>query len=209
MFFNQSMTKLIIINKIISIINNDLMDFFFVQISPYNYFNDNKGILSAIIREKQEMVDNNLHNTGMAITMDLGREFSIHPPDKLTVSKRLAYIALSESYSFTEVESKGPRFKSMVINERNEAVLSFENAERGLFSPNDEIIGFEIAGKDRIFYPAIAQIIDYGKHVKVYNDKVLFPVAVRYCFRDWCVGNLYNTSGLPASSFRTDKWDNN
>lgn len=189
--------------------NSDSLSFFFVQIAPYDYFNDNKGMLSAIVREKQEMVDNNLHNTGMAVTMDLGREFSVHPPDKITVSERLAFIALSESYSFTEVAYKGPRFKLMEINEKNEAIISFENAEGGLFSPQNEIEGFEIAGKDRVFQPAKAQIIDYGKHLKVYNENVADPVAVRYCFKDWCVGKLYNTAGLPASSFRTDKWDIN
>jgi len=32
------------------------------------------------------------------------------------------------------------------------------------------------------------------------------PVAVRYAFKDYIKGTLYNMSGLPASSFRTDNW---
>jgi len=33
------------------------------------------------------------------------------------------------------------------------------------------------------------------------------PVAVRYAFEDFVVGELFNTEGLPASSFRTDDWE--
>lgn len=32
-------------------------------------------------------------------------------------------------------------------------------------------------------------------------------VAVRYCFRNWCRGNLYNNCGVPAAPFRTDDWN--
>jgi len=31
-------------------------------------------------------------------------------------------------------------------------------------------------------------------------------VAVRYGFSNYVDGALYNTEGLPASSFRTDNW---
>ena len=37
-------------------------------------------------------------------------------------------------------------------------------------------------------------------------DKVQHPVAVRYAFKEWVKGELYNNDGLPASSFRTDNW---
>jgi len=30
------------------------------------------------------------------------------------------------------------------------------------------------------------------------------PMAVRYAYKDYVKGDLYNTEGLPASSFRTD-----
>ena len=32
------------------------------------------------------------------------------------------------------------------------------------------------------------------------------PVAVRYCFRNWLLGNLANAGGLPLFPFRTDNW---
>jgi sialate O-acetylesterase len=39
------------------------------------------------------------------------------------------------------------------------------------------------------------------------SDKVNNPVAVRYAWRNWVMGTLYDTNLLPASSFRTDEWD--
>ena len=39
----------------------------------------------------------------------------------------------------------------------------------------------------------------------VWNDKILYPVIVRYAWADNPEGaNLYNKEGLPASPFQTD-----
>jgi sialate O-acetylesterase len=64
---------------------------------------------------------------------------------------------------------------------------------------------FEIAGADKHFYPAKAMIS--GSSVTVSSGQVKNPVAVRYAFKDFVVGDLFGTNGLPVSSFRTDDWD--
>lgn len=87
----------------------------------------------------------------------------------------------------------------------NGLILKFKNAKNGLFTHNT-LEGFEIAGEDKIFYPADAKIIN-RKEVFVKNDKVSNPVAVRYAWKNWVIGTLFNTSLLPASSFRTDDWN--
>ena len=79
----------------------------------------------------------------------------------------------------------------------------------GIFGDSDtvsELEGFEIAGSDKVFYPAVATI-KRGKYVIVKSDEVKNPVAVRYAWRDWVKGTLFDTNLLPASSFRTDSWD--
>lgn len=60
--------------------------------------------------------------------------------------------------------------------------LSFKNAEKGLYA-YDELTGFEIAGADKVFYPATAKIMN-KKKVLVKSDKVANPVAVRYAWRN-------------------------
>ena len=69
--------------------------------------------------------------------------------------------------------------------------------------------GFEIAGDDKKFYPAKAQIVDRTPTVKVWSEQVSQPVAVRYAFRNYADNiTLRNTFGLAAFPFRTDTWDN-
>ena len=75
-----------------------------------------------------------------------------------------------------------------------------------LLSPIDtDLTGFEIAGEDKVFHPATGRVS--GKTVIVSNPDVPKPVAVRYCFRNWGVGTLFNNYGIPASPFRTDDWN--
>jgi sialate O-acetylesterase len=68
---------------------------------------------------------------------------------------------------------------------------------------NCDLPTFEIAGDDRVFHPAEAWASRNRVYVK--SDKVKHPVAVRYAFHDWVVGDLMH-DGLPVSSFRTDNW---
>jgi len=42
--------------------------------------------------------------------------------------------------------------------------------------------------------------------VVVSSPQVKNPVAVRYAFKDFVVGDLFGNDGLPVSSFRTDDW---
>ena len=63
---------------------------------------------------------------------------------------------------------------------------------------------FEIAGEDQKFYPAKAIIT--GSSVTVTAQEVKNPVAVRYAFKDFVVGDLFSTEGFPVSSFRSDDW---
>jgi len=67
------------------------------------------------------------------------------------------------------------------------------------------VSGFEVAGDDRRFHPAIA-VIEGGAIVAA-SDEVPTPRALRYAWSDNPVqANLVNSDGLPASPFRTDDW---
>ena len=64
------------------------------------------------------------------------------------------------------------------------------------------LTGFTIAGGDRRFMPARAEI--RADTVAVWSDGVPAPVAVRYGWANIPVVNLCNREGLPASPFRSD-----
>lgn len=174
--------------------------FYFVQIAPYRY---DSLVNTELIREVQLNTYLKTPNTGMAVTMDIGDYNTIHPAEKIIVGKRLAYWSLAKTYGINGIAYAGPDFKEMKV-EGKQAKLSFNYAENGLSTFGKPLDGFTIAGSDKKFYPAEAKIV--GKEVVLTSDKVDTPVAVRYCWKNYADGSLYNTSGLPASSFRTDSW---
>ena len=181
--------------------------FYYVQIAPYMYGNNNAFQTvdnSAFIREAQLQCLDLIPNSGIAITMDIGDDYCIHPPKKKEVANRLLFNALNQTYGYKSVDHAAPIFSSQEIKDGG-IVLKFKNAETGLYS-YDQLEGFEIAGDDKVFYPANAKIVN-RKDVFVISDEVPNPVAVRYAWRNWVVGTLYDVNLLPAPSFRTDKWD--
>jgi sialate O-acetylesterase len=181
---------------------NDSASFYYVQIAPYTYGADT-GRKSAYLRESQLNAASSIPDAGMAVAMDVGTQRGIHPPDKTTVSKRLLYLALAKTYHKPGIAFSGPVYKSMKTD-GNKINIYFNYAENGITTFGKELSNFEISGADKVFYPATAKITNTG--VTVQSDKVQEPVAVRYGFKDWVVGELYNDEGLPASSFRTDDW---
>ena len=186
--------------------NQGSFPFYFVQIAPYRYSGSDKSE-SAYLREAQLKTMLQTKNSGMAVTLDIGNEFSIHPDKKIIIGKRLAYWALAKDYKIKGIPFSGPVYKSIEIND-DKAIVDFDYAESGFVFFNGKINGFEIAGEDKIFHPASVSIM-YGKNVSkltITSDKVKKPVAVRYGWKNYLKGNLYNTKGLPASSFRSDNW---
>lgn len=181
--------------------------FYYVQIAPFFYnapnaFNEVDN--TAFIREIQLQCLDLIPNSGMAVTLDVGRKFCIHPPQKKEVAERLLFWALNKTYGFNNIDAESPIYGSSKV-ENGGMTLTFDKAETGLYA-YDELTGFEIAGEDKVFYPAMAKIVK-GTTIFVKSDKVKKPVAVRYAWTNWIQGTLYDSNLLPASSFRTDDWD--
>ncbi len=179
---------------------------YYAQIAPFIYDSTNRLDArnnAAFMREAQMHCLDLIPNSGIAITMDIGEADNIHPPKKKEVADRLLYNALHHTYGYKEVSFSGPVYDSMEV--KNGGIyLSFRGAENGLYTFN-KLNGFLIAGADKIFYPAKASI-SRGRQVFVINEEVKNPVAVRYAWRSWDMGTLFDTWLLPASSFRTDQW---
>lgn len=175
--------------------------FYFVQIAPWKYPADKE--LVPYLQEAQFKAMASIPNSGMAVSADVGSPITIHPPDKTAIAKRLAYWALGNTYSKKGISYKSPSYKSVVFKS-DTAELKFNDAPLGFYSSHSEIQGFEIAGSDKIFYPAKGSFTAAG--IRLISESVKSPVAVRYAFTDWIQGGIYNTDGLPLTPFRTDDW---
>jgi len=132
----------------------------------------------------------------------VGSEFTIHPPDKTTVAMRLLYWALGDTYGRKGIAFESPSLRSTRIDS-DRIIVTVGPAPMGLTSYDRAVTGFELAGRDHIFYPATARIAARGT-VVVRSDRVARPVAVRYGFKDWISANLFSNEGLPVAPFRSD-----
>jgi sialate O-acetylesterase len=139
-------------------------------------------------------------NSGMAVSSDVGNENDVHPQNKKPVGERLARWALADTYNLPIVKS-GPLFKSVTF-QKNKAVIEFSEAKQLKTSDNLKPTSFEVAGYDKVFYPAIAEI--NGNKITVSNLKIDNPVFVRYGWSSFSEGNLVNEENLPASTFSTE-----
>ena len=176
--------------------------FYYCQIAPYDYslieWKD-----SQYLREQQAKAETMIPNARMAVLMDAGLEYGIHPRKKRQAGERLAILALANTY-----DVKGmPDFAvyKEVTFQNDTAVVAFDRSKEWVyFEHGTTSKNFEVAGADHVFHPATKVWVSRNR-VYVVCDEVKHPIAVRYAFKDWVDGDLMH-DGLPVSSFRTDNW---
>lgn len=188
--------------------NQGEFPFYFVQIAPFDYTRYHKNTYlakynSAYLREAQWQASKEIPNAAMAVIMDIGEKDNIHPVDKQKGGSRLAYLALAKTYGMSGFEFESPEFNAMEIK-GSTVTVSFNNVPNGITAYNKEVLGFEMAGEDQVFYPA--QAVLRSKSVLLSSPQVEKPVAVRYLFKDFTTAEIFSVGGLPLSSFRTDTW---
>ncbi|MBR1464518.1 MAG: 9-O-acetylesterase [Prevotella sp.] len=186
--------------------------FYFVEIAPYHYDNVDAD-WGAKLREQQYRASTIIPNSALVCTNDLVYPYEttqIHPAQKKPVGQRLAYLALNKTYGMEEVGCMSPSFKDMKIS--NDTVFIHLSNDLGAINRFMGIEGFELAGEDRVFHPAKASHFwkpgggYWNEAISIVSPEVKQPVAVRYCFKNFQIGNLKNAAGLPLFPFRTDDW---
>ena len=170
--------------------------FLFVQIAPF------QGYDCHALWEAQFQTLKTVPNTGMVVTTDIGDVKDIHPKDKQNVGKRLALWALAKTYG-RDVVCSGPIYKGMKI-EGDKIQLTFDYGTGMKASDGKPLSYFKIAGADRVFHAANAEVD--GDTLVVSSPEVKKPEAVRFAQQGQATPNLVNGTGLPASPFRTDAW---
>lgn len=182
---------------------NDL-PFYFVQLPGLNR-------PWAPFRQMQFEIANEISNTGMAITYDLGHPTDVHPNNKKPVGHRLARLALSNNYGINLV-ANGPTFSyaeqetSFIKVTFNSAHFHQKNSTSSaltLLDNSAKLNGFEIAAADGVFIAADAEI--RNEHIIVRHQSISMPAMVRYGWFDDPMNkaNLGNKAGLPAAPFNS------
>lgn len=208
----------------------DKLPMYTVELPPYDY-GDINGDWGAKFREAQHTIAHTLENSGCVCTSDLIYDYEptqVHGTKKLEIGQRLAYMAATRDYNIKGIAAEAPEFDHMKTVDANSGELEviagtavaqkrpskgkvtylyFKNGNDG-FSRLDNIQGFEAAGADGKFYPAVvwAGSDSQGCLLKLVCPKVADVKHVRYCFKNFIPGKLHGMRGLPVVPFRTDNF---
>jgi sialate O-acetylesterase len=195
-----------------SVIQQDDLSFYFVQIAPFPYStkfkNRNKEINTESLPrfwDAQTACLDAIPDCGMVVITDItGNVNDIHPRNKRDVGARLARWAMAKNYGDSNMVYSGPKYKTMSAKGK-QAILEFDYSGSGLKSLDGKPLSqFMIAGGDKKFVEATAKVV--GNTVVVEAAGVDKPTAVRFGWEETVIGNLGNQEGLPAIPFRTDSW---
>lgn len=171
------------------------LPFYFVQLSSLNRPS------WPWFRDSQRLLMQQIPYTGMAVSSDKGDSLDVHPRDKQPIGERLARWALHKEYGFSNLLPSGPLFKSARIVGK-QVMVDFHYGKGLQPSNGKELIGFEIAETDGLYYPAKATI--QGECIILYSPQVKTPRFIRYGWQPFTRANLINVEGLPASTFREE-----
>ncbi|MEG1729052.1 MAG: sialate O-acetylesterase [Bacteroidaceae bacterium] len=175
--------------------------FYLVQIAPHTY--SSSGNTPALLREQQEFVTQHVPNTEMITISDLVEDVQqIHPKDKRSVGERLGNLALSNVYRVQAGPYRSPTFYQ-AKRVKNKIVVSFKGLNGKLLCNGKSITGVTICGKEGVYLPAKAKI--HKNELVVWAPSIEQPQAVRYCFDDATIGNLFSEEHIPVAPFRTSK----
>ena len=192
--------------------HNEKLPFIFVQISTQMrpFAEANKLSSHAELRESQEIVSKTVPFTGMVTAIDLGDDdHDTHPKNKEPLAQRLCDMALYQVYGLKEyrLRSLYPALAKYEV-QGNKVIIELSNCQELHTNDGREPANFQIAGKDRRYHWAQAEIS--GNKLIVSSPGVNEPVAVRYAWSHsfQVRPNLYNEADLPVLPFRTEPYPN-
>jgi sialate O-acetylesterase len=182
--------------------NQGEFPFYFVQIAPFQYGNED-GTILAQFWEAQAAVQQ-LAKTGMVVINDIATLQDIHPPNKQDVGKRLAMLALKNDYGLTKIIANSPEVESFKAA-GDKFMVTFKNTAGGLKTRDGKAPShFEIIGPgSRTFVPASASID--GDTVTLSAEGVTTPAAFRFAWDKLAEPNLMGGTGLPVGACRGGK----
>ncbi len=201
------------------------LPFYWAQLTRYK-------VDESEVREGQRLTLQSVavkKNTGMIALTDVfgnykGGEGScredIHPWGKKIVGERFAAYALRDCYGM-DVDVTGPVYVSserkgnkleltfdakgklqIMPKEKYADKVTMDKINKGKLDPN-RIAEFEIAGADKKFYVASAQI--EGNKIILTSNSVREPLYARYAWGEYPeMPNLTDGTGLPAAAFTTE-----
>ena len=183
------------------------MPFIFALLAPYDHGNADGRWRPKFVETQLNAAAITPHSYAVCLET-LGDRVTIHPPRKQEVADMMVLRALTSVYGCqVGMTVDYPRPRSIEYLEDGRVKILFSNVWSNLQSISSRrIVGFELAGADRVFHLAEAEVDWDGQSVYVQCADVAKPVAVRYSYRNFMDSNLQTSFGIPVPPFRTDDW---
>lgn len=173
--------------------DNQQMPFYFAQLSSLDRPSWPE------FRDCQRQLVTQIPNSGMVVTSDWGDSLDVHPVHKREIGERFALLAMAKTYGRELFYAEPEVIFAFQNNEKVE--VGFKNTVQLKTSNNEEINELEVAGTDKVFYPANGKI--EGNKIVVFNPKEEIS-QIRYGWKPYSSGNLVNERGFPISTFKID-----
>lgn len=184
------------------------LPFIYTLLAPYEH-GDPDGRWRPHFVEAQMRTADSIPNAWYVSTETLGNKVTVHPSQKKEVADMMVMRALQNVYGMNPgISIEPPRLESVDFGEDGTVKVRLTQVWSNLGSISSRsVIGFELAGEDRAFHLADAEIDWDGQTLLVRCAEVPHPVAVRYSFRNWMGANLAKSNGIPVPPFRSDDWE--
>lgn len=172
--------------------NQPSLPFYYTQLSSIDTLHY-KSQYWPFFRDEQRKLMSTLKHCGMAISSDLGALHDVHPTNKKDIGERLSLWALSKTYH-QRIIYCGPSPKK-AIYKKNRVIITFTHSLKRLQKSTGTLLkSFSLNGIDD------CNATIRGRKVIIHATGK--PPFIYYGWKPFSNGNLVNSAGLPASTFR-------
>lgn len=167
------------------------LPFYFVQLPSLNRPSWGK------FRNDQRLLEDELKNIHMAVTLDLGNKNNVHPSNKIPVGHRLAKLVRRYEYG-QNIHAQHPEVINLT-QKKDHFLLKFSHAKKLKTLDKRAVKGFQAMDLKGNYHPLKAKII--GRK-KVQIDRPAYSIQkILYGFKPFTPANLCNEESVPISTF--------
>jgi len=153
----------------------------------------------AALREAQRQVAAEDPRSGLAVAIDIGDRYDIHPTNKQELGRRLARVARHVAYR-EALPASGP-VATAARRDGDAVAVEFADVTGSLVAyGSDAPIGFELCGAGPGTCRYVRAELD-GRRVRLHAADATGATRVRHAWADSPVVTLFDGAGLPAGPF--------
>ncbi|WP_295974695.1 sialate O-acetylesterase [uncultured Xanthomonas sp.] len=154
----------------------------------------------AQVREAQRRVAAEDPYSGLAVAIDIGDAYDIHPPNKQELGRRLARAARHVVYGERALAPSGPIPRTATRTQGGVRIVFDDVDGRLVTTGASGPIGFELCDAQAQHCTYADAALD-GRTVVLRSPQAVAAARVRYCWADGPICTLRDRSGAPAGPF--------